>query len=162
MKKWCVILWMTLLLTGCGAEETFETVADEILLPAMAKPGHISVDLPGEAAMPVIENDNGRVYICNDYEIVLQTLDSGDLSRSLQTLSGMNREDLTVMETFSDGIGRYEFVWAAAGETGDRNGRGVILDDGNFHYCMSVLWDADTGEKSQINWNQVFSSFSIA
>lgn len=161
MKKCCLILWMMVLLTGCGAEETFETVADELVLPVMAQPKSISVQLPGETALPVIENDNGRVYVCNDYEIVLQTLEAGDLHRTMQTLSGMDPEDLTVMETFSDGVSRYEFVWAAAGETGDQTGRAVILNDGDFHYCMSVLWDADSGEKSHVNWNQVFSSFTL-
>lgn len=160
MRFFCVLLIMVLL-TGCAAEETYETIADEILLPVMAQPGYISVDLPGETALPVIENDTGRLYVCNDYEIMIQTMESGNLDATLKTLSGLGKEDLTVMETFSDGISRYEFVWAAAGETGDQTGRGVILDDGNFHYCMSVLWDTDSSEKTQINWNQVFSSFSV-
>lgn len=162
MKYWVFLLLMALLLTGCGAEDTFETVADELVLPVMAMPGHITVDLPGETAMPVIENDNGRVYVCNDYEIVLQTLSGGDLEQTLRTVSGLDQEDLTVMDTREDGISRHEFVWASAGETGEQLGRGVVLDDGNYHYCMSVLRNADSGEKSQINWDQVFASFSLA
>lgn len=161
MRKWIVLLLMILLLTGCRAEETFETVADELVQPVMAQPGTISVQLPGETALPVIENDSGRIYVCNDYEIVLQTLPSGDLEETMNALSGYGREDLTVMETFVDGVSRYEFVWASAGETGDQAGRGVILDDGNFHYCMSVLRTAEN-EKSQVNWDQVFSSFTLA
>jgi len=161
MKKCVPLLLMLLLLTGCGAEDTFETVSDELLLPVMATPGNISVELPGETALPVIENDNGRVYVCNDYEIVIQTLASGDLEETLQTVSGHSRDNLTVMETVTDGISRYEFVWAAAGETGEQVGRGIVLDDGNYHYCMSVLRDAQTSEKSQVNWDQVFSSFSL-
>lgn len=162
MKYWVFLLLMALLLTGCGAEDTFETVADELVLPVMAMPGHITVDLPGETAMPVIENDNGRIYVCNDYEIVLQTLSGGDLEQTLHTVSGLDQEDLTVMDTRENGISRHEFVWASAGETGEQLGRGVVLDDGNYHYCMSVLRNADSGEKSQINWDQVFASFSLA
>ena len=56
MKYWIFLLLMALLLTGCGAEDTFETVADELVLPVMAMPGRITVDLPGDTAMPVIEN----------------------------------------------------------------------------------------------------------
>ncbi len=161
MKKWWILLMMLLLLTGCGGEQTLETVADDILVPVMAAPGHVTVQLPGETALPAMENDNGRVYICNDYEIVLQTLEAGDLDGSMQAVSGMAREDITVMATESDGISRYEFVWAAAGEAGDRMGRAVILDDHNYHYCLSVLRDPEA-EKTQINWDQVFSSFSLA
>lgn len=162
MKKCFCLLMLILLLTGCRAEETFETVSDELLLPVMAQPGHISVELPGETAMPVIENDSGRIYICNDYEIVIQTLESGDLEKTMQTVSGLSREDLTVMETFSDGVSRYEFVWAAAGEAGEQVGRGIILDDSSYHYCMSVLRDADATSKSHINWDRVFSSFCLS
>ena len=162
MKKWIALLGILTFLSGCAAQETLETVSDEILVPVMASPAHIRVELPGEAALPVVENDDGRIYLCEDYEILLQTMDAGDLEQTMQSLSGHGREELTVMETCLDGISRYEFVWASAGETGDRLGRGVILDDGNYHYCMTALWDADSMEKSQFSWNQVFDSFSLA
>ena len=80
----------------------------------------------------------------------------------MHSVSGLDQEDLTVMDTRENGISRHEFVWASAGETGEQLGRGVVLDDGNYHYCMSVLRNADSGEKSQINWDQVFASFSLA
>jgi len=155
----CILL--CLLLSGCGTEQTGETISDELLIPVMAQPGSISVELPGETALPVVENDSGRVYVCNDYEIVLQTLAGGDMEETFKTVTGLIRDDLTVMETFLDGISRYEFVWAAVGESGDRIGRGVILDDGNYHYCMSILRDTEGTEKSQVNWDQVVSSFRI-
>ena len=161
MKKWMVLLAM-ILLTGCGAEDTFETVSDELILPVMAQPGYIAVDLPGETALPVIGNDRGRIYICNDYEIVIQTLEAGNLEQTLRELSGHAKADLTVMETVSDGVTRYEFVWAAAGEGGDKTGRAVILDDGAYHYCMSVLCDTASDKKSQVCWEDVFQSFRLA
>ena len=162
MRKYLFLLLITALLTGCGAEETFETVMDELAAPVIAQPRFICVDLPGETALPVIENQNGRVYVCNNYEIVIQTLESGDLEETMRIMSGLAPEDLTVVETFADGINRYEFVWAAAGEAGDRCGRGAILDDGNYHYCLSVLCSADSDEKNQVSWEDVFSSFGLS
>ena len=79
-----------------------------------------------------------------------------------QRLSGRKPEELTVMETERDGVRRYEFVWAAAGEQGDRLGRSVILDDGNYHYTLTILRDAGLAKNSQIIWNDVFRSFSLA
>ena len=162
MKKWLLLLMMTVLMTGCTAEDTFETVADELVLPVMAQPRFVCVDLPGETDLPVIENDSGRIYLCNDYEIVLQTLESGDLEKTLAVMAGLTQEDMTVMETSSDGIRRYDFVWAAAGEAGDRTGRGAVLDDGNYHYCLSVLADTEGSEKSHVCWEDVFSSFCLS
>ena len=161
MRKCLFLLLITALLSGCAAKDTFETVSDEQILPVMAQPKHISVSLPGETALPVMENDNGRIYVANDYEITIQTMEAGDLSNTLEVLTGMEREELMVVETFLDGISRYEFVWAAAGEQGDLTGRGVILDDSQYHYCMSVLRTAESEEKNQINWEQVFSSFCL-
>ena len=155
------MLLPVLLLCGCKRQETMETIADEILLPVMAQPRDISVELPGETALPVVENDAGRLYLCNEYEIVLQTLDAGDLGRTMQTLSGMALEDLTVMETQAEDGKRYEFVWTSAGEGGEQLGRAVVLDDGTYHYCLSVLRNADKADKSQTNWNRVFQSFKL-
>lgn len=162
MKKCLFLLLITALLTGCTAEDTFETISDELIQPVIAQPRFICVDLPGETALPVVESDHGRVYVCNDYEIVLQTVQSGDLAGTMEMMSGLTMEDLTVMQTQTDDIERYEFVWAAVGEGGDRGGRGVILDDHNYHYCMSVLRSTQSEEKSQINWDDVFSSFCLA
>ena len=152
---------MPLLLLGCGAEETLETVADEIIQPVMAQPRQITVDLPEGAVAPVLESDSEQVYLCEDYELVLETVAAGDLNATMQRICGYSREDLTVMQTQRDGVDRYEFVWVSAGEKGERLGRAVILDDGNYHYCMSVLRDADSTEKTQIVWRDVFASFTL-
>lgn len=161
MKKCVCMLMLALLLTGCAAEETYETLADELLLPAMAQPREISVDLPGEAVLPAMESDTGRAYLCQDYEIYLQTLEAGDLAETIRSLSGYEKEALTVLETVQEGLDRYEFVWACAGETGDRIGRAVVLDDGSYHYTLTVLRDEATTEHSQIVWNEIFHSFAV-
>jgi len=160
MKKWMIWMLLPLLLTGCGAEETFETVADEAVLPVMAQPRQITVQLPEDAAAPVLESEGEQVYVCEDYEIILETLSSGDLNGTIRALTGYAREALTVMETQWQEIGRYDFVWAAAGENGDRLGRGVILDDGQYHYCMTLLRDADRGDDKAV-WDQLFQSFDL-
>ena len=161
MKKICWLLLVALLLCGCSTREVLETVSDEWIVPVMAQPGEILVDLPGEAAMPAMESDTGRMYLASDYEIYIQTLEAGDLEKTIQTLSGYDREDLTVMATSADGISRYEFVWTCLGETGERLGRAVVLDDGNYHYTMTVLRNADMTETSQIVWSDVFRSFML-
>lgn len=161
MRKCLIVVLLPLLMLGCGAKETFETVADELVAPAMAQPRQISVRLPEDAVAPVLDSDSQQVYLCEDYEIVVEILEAGDLQETVRHISGYGKDALTVMETFLDGISRYEFVWACAGETEDRIGRAVVLDDGEYHYCLSVLRDASTTENSQIVWEDVFSSFTL-
>lgn len=163
VKKIATALLLALLLSGCGAKETLETVADDIpLQPVLAQPAQISVRLPDNAVSPVLESDTQQLYFCEDYEIAIETRSSGDLSGTITALTGFAPEQLTVMHTSPEGVDRYEFVWAAAGEDGDRLGRGVVLDDGSYHYCMSVLRDAENPKKSQVVWSDVFSSFALS
>lgn len=154
-----LLMVMALLLCGCGARETMETISDEPVQAVMAQPREVSVRLPDNAVAPVLEGEAEQVYLSEDYEIVIETLAAGDLDATMRSISGYGRDQLTVMETQWDHVTRYDFVWAAAGERGDRLGRAVVLDDGQYHYCMSVLRDAQA--VSQVVWRDVFASFEL-
>lgn len=162
MKRLLGIFLLTGMLAGCVSEPALETVTDDVSQSTMVQPKQILVDVPGEAVLPAMDSSVGRMYLCEDYEIYIQTLSSGDIQSTIRTVSGYPAEELTVMETQKDGVRRYEFVWACAGEGGDRLGRGVVLDDGSYHYTMSVLRDEKTSEESQITWSRLFDSFQLA
>ena len=161
MKLVAIITAMLLLLCGCAAEETYETVLDVWEAQPLPEAKTICVDLPGESAMPVMETDGGRVYVSSDYEIYVQTMPGGDIGATIEEMSGYPQEILTVLSTMQEDAMRYDFVWATAGEGGDFLGRGIILDDGNYHYTMTVLRDADTVQDSAVVWDAVFSSFRL-
>ena len=158
VKRWLWMIVLAVLLCGCKAEETLETVSDEWMVPAMAQPREISVRLPENTVLPVMEQDGRRLYMGQDYEIMLETLASGDLNATICTISGFEKEQLTILETNQADTDRYDFVWTTTGEQGHRLGRAVVLDDGNYHYCMTALRDA---EESIIVWQDVFSSFNL-
>ena len=158
MKRWLGILLPVLLLCGCGAEETMETVSDEWLVPAMAQPREIAVQLPDNMVAPAMEQTGRQLYLAENYEIMVETRESGSLDATLRSLTGYPADRLTVIKTRQGDADRYDFVWTAAGEQGERLGRGTILDDGDYHYCLSVLRDAD--EKIVV-WQDVFASFSL-
>ena len=161
MKKMGIAAALLFLLCGCAQEPVLETVADDLIQPVMAQPRQTTVQLPDDAVAPVLESDSAQMYLCQDYELVIETLSSGDLDATVRTISGYPAQELTLLKTQQGDADRYDFVWVSAGETGERLGRGVILDDGNYHYCMSVLRDADTTETSQISWRNVFESFAL-
>ena len=161
MRKCCVFVLAVLLLSGCGSQETFETVSDEMIQSVSAQMREVMLTLPADAVSPAAETEYGEIYLCGDYEIHRQTLEAGNLDATIQTVCGYRREDLTVMEIQQEGWKRYEFVWVSAGEVGDRVGHCTILDDGNYHYCLSVLGDADTAERYQTIWQSMFDSFVL-
>lgn len=162
MKRMICTILLATMLCGCGVEETFETVADVWAEPAAPVPRSISVRLPGETAMPAMESDSGRIYLCSEYEICIQTMPGGDLGATVEAMSGFSPEELTILTTTREDAPCHEFVWTAAGEGGDMLGRGIILDDGNYHYTMAVLRSAEKAETSTVVWDGVFSSFRLA
>lgn len=162
LKKMWFVLMTALLLAGCGAEETFETVGDELVLSVMAEPREVLLTLQGETILPAMETDSGTLYLCDGYDVSVQTLDGGDLDGTLRTVTGYGREDLTVMQTGAGAYDCYEFVWTTTGEFGEQACRGMILDDGSYHYVLTAMADADEVSEFREMWNGLFESFALA
>lgn len=163
MKKCWLVLVLTLFLTGCGAQETFETVSDVYDTPVMAQTGQLELALPKEAAVPSMESeDAGSIYLCDGYTLTVQTLAGGDLDRTLRQITGFARDQLTVMQTQSDGITRYACVWSAVGEGGDQVGRAVVLDDGSYHYAVTVMADFDDAGDLAKTWQSILDSAKLS
>lgn len=162
MKMKFLIVLIALLLTGCGAEETFETLSDEFVQPVMAEMRQVDISLPESAAVPALESESGAVYVCEDYEVYRQVLSAGDLGATVREVSGFDLEELTVISTSRGDCKRYDFVWAAASDRGDRVGKGCILDDGSYHYVLTVLGDAETAGNYEAVWREIFESFTLS
>ncbi len=161
MKKLCILFVLALLLTGCAAP-TFEVITDDYIAPAdVPTPRKIQFDIPEDAAAQTIAGDTGRLYFCQGYEIWEEILEAGDLERTLQTLTGYDSQNLTVMKISSGEIPRYECAWTCAGENGDQVGRCVILDDGNFHYCVSVMAASQEAGSLQKTWMAILSTVQV-
>lgn len=161
MKKIFVIITLCALLAGCSAAETFETV-DDVYSPQTALPMEVTLTLPEDAAQQVIAGDTGRLYFGDGYEIAVETLAGGDLDNTLRALTGCGKDDLTLLKTEDVNAVRYSCAWTAVGESGDVVGRTVILDDGNYHYCLTVTAQADTAGELQSVFEEIFDSYALA
>ena len=162
MRKWICISVVAILLSGCAGQETFETVSDEMIAPVSAEARQLTVELPQEAATPTVESENGSLYICDGYEIGIQTLIAGDLDATVRSISGYSAEELTLIRTTVGDMDRYDFVWACAGEGGDRIGRAAVLDDGDYHYVLTVICNAEDAPTHEAAWQRMFQSFRAA
>ena len=140
MKKAVSIALCAVLLCGCSASETFETVDDEYVQSVIQQQKAVSLTLePGAVA---IQAEAGTIYLCDGYDLCVEIRPSGNLSAS----------ELT----------RYESVWVSAGEGGDQVGRTVVLDDGLYHYCITFTAPAADAAALQATWQQILSSVNIA
>lgn len=161
MKKWLLILLCALFLTGCHAE-VFETVDDPDDVQVMATPAQLLLELPEDAAAPVMNTSGGKLYFCDGFDVTVEVLSSGNMDATLQVLTGFGREELDVIQTKRCGVDCYEGVWSAAGEAGDQVGRFLVLDDGSFHYCVTVLAPADNAAESMAEWYDIMDSVKLA
>ena len=163
MKKLWVIPILALLLAGCGGEKTLETVGDVEETPTIATHQRVLLQLPEELSTPVLQSEKtGTLYICDDYSVTVQTVAAGDLNKTIHNATGMNREDLQIMQTEEKGVKRYRWVWATGGENGVEVGRGCVLDDGHYHYVLTAMADEKAATRVQPAWKEIFSSFRLA
>lgn len=161
MKRMIVLMTVLGLLSGCGAAETYELVTDEPVQQVSAQPREMHFFLAEETAMPVMETDSGKLYLCGEYDVMSQIFDGGDLERTIRQVSGFSPEDLTVIQTESKDVKKTEFVWTSAAEEGHRICRATVLDDGNYHYVLSATVPAEKIEEYQEIWNGIFETFEL-
>ena len=162
MKKWMAMVLLCALLTGCAAAPTFETVGDDVLIPVMGQAKQVVLRLPEGAAAPVVNSEDGsRLFLCDGYDLMIHTLNGGDLNATVKTVCGYDVQKVTVLQSQKDGLKRYEWVWTTAGEGGDQIGRAVIFSDGAYHYCVCAMADAATAGSLEREWADVFSSIML-
>jgi hypothetical protein len=161
MKKVLSILLLAVMMAGCSAVETFEKVEDELQLPAGAQMAQVMLQLPADAAAATWESEAGQLYLCQDYYVTLQVMEAGNLDRTLQELTGFDRQELALIHTRPSGTDRYDCVWTAAGEGGDQIGRAVVVSDGNYHYCLTTMGSAADTRHFLADWEKLFASFYI-
>lgn len=161
LKKWMLMIICACLLTGCAAP-TFETLGDvphqQVAAPV---PRKVVLELPEGAVKSVWSGEEDTMYLCEDYTVHLQTLGAGDLSASIRHLSGFDKEQLTIMQSRCGDHDRYEWVWTAAGEGGDAVYRCALLDDGDFHYALTVTASAATAGAFTEEWTEIMSTFRL-
>ena len=163
MKKLWIILFVALLLCGCGKGNAVETVSDIPTEPVMAMVQNIRVNLPPELSTPALQSqEGGKLYLCDDYSVMVQTLQAGDLSQTIRTITGMDKEKLQIQTTHQGSNKCYQFTWATTGEQGARVGRACILDDGAYHYVLTALAEEAVAEQVQQTWKEMFASFCLA
>lgn len=163
MKKVLLVLTLALLLAGCSAQEeaVFETIGEVSYEPVSTpSAGVISITLPEEAVAEAMAGESGgEVYTWGEYEVRVETVESGNIHKTVETITGMSADNLTVMQQKLEDLELYQTVWSSAGEDGVLLGRAMIADDGNYHYCVSILSPEDV-DSSEV-YAQIVSSFSL-
>ena len=160
MKKWLVFCLCALLLAGCSRPEALETVNDTYVIPELPEAEKVSFWLPDGAALTVSEGA-GELYVCEDFTALVQVFSSGDLDATLRAVTGYGKERLELLGWKTAQGQHWECAWACAGEAGDQIARTLILDDGNYHYTLTLQAEAAKGGALALTWNDIFQTFEL-
>ena len=162
LKKLAMMALLAVSLLGCAAEPVFEPVTD-VYAGTEPAAGTVQVMVPEQAAMMAAAGENtAQLYFCDGYTLSVQTLDGGDLDRSLRSLTGYGRDRLTVLETLRGGITCYSCAWSSAGESGEQVGRLVLLDDGVYHYAVTVMAAAEDAGSLAEEWDYILNQVTLS
>lgn len=163
MKKWIlgIVLLFGVFLCGCAGTESFEVIGDNIDELPIAAPAKVQLTLPKDSTLSVMSGSDWQCYEEEHYQIIVQTYPSGDLSQTLQRVTGYQKENLSVMEISGGNIDKFLCAWSAVSEEGELVGRCAVLDDGVYHYCLSILVDADVSGEIRETLDAVFATYSL-
>lgn len=162
MKRMWVVFACAICLCGCNAEQTMETISDDLTVLAEEQACEVAVSVADEDAVTFFGEDGSRLYLCDNYTVTVQTLSGGDIDQSMRTVTGFSKDSMTVIKTVKDGITQYEYAWSAIGEKEDQICRGVMLDDGTYHYAVTVMADYSQAADLQDTWQAVFESVALS
>ena len=162
MKCVLPIMLCVSLLMGCAGPKTYETMTDFYYAPEPPKPAEVALWLPENATLDVLKDETaGTLYLCDGYTVSVQTMESGDLDATLCAVTGYGKQALHGIGWQRDGISRYECAWASAGEGGDQIGRTVVLDDGDYHYVVTVMGQAELAGAMTDTWQTITDSAAL-
>ena len=162
MKKILCLATLVILLTGCASKPALETIADEPVQSVSATAQQILLDLPGNAKLEAMGGESqDKLYLCDGFTVSVQTMEAGDLDKTLRTATGYGAEDLMLMKTDTPAGKCYRCVWAAAGEGQTQVGKTCIVDDGSYHYVLTVMVPEAEAGKLADQVQSVLDSFQV-
>ena len=162
MKKFLVVMIACLLFSGCASRQTFETILDGYDVSAMTQMQQVELSLPEDAVMETFEEESaGTMYLCNGYCVTVQTMQAGDLDKTFLETTGFSKEQLPIIKTKRGEITRYDYTWCAAGEAEEQVCRGALLDDGCYHYVITVMADASKAGDLTATWQHILDSAKL-
>lgn len=162
MKKFALVLAALLALSGCAADVDFETIGNvyDQSEPVYA-PGGIEMALPDGATMEVSADESVKRYQLGDWQVWTEVHPGGDILATLETVTGLRSDQLTVMESSRKGFRCHETAWTTTAEEGPMAARTVIADSGNYHYCISMAVPEQDAAQLEAFVDQVLGSITI-
>ena len=159
MKKLVMVILMLTLLAGCGSVD-YELTQDVYATQPLPQPAQLLVSLPPDAVQMESE-EAGSLWLCDGYTAAITTMEAGDLNATLQAVTGYEKAQLEVLTWEESGLSCSQCTWVSAGEGGDQVARTVILDDGNYHYTLTLQTDAENAGALRQTWQQMLSTVTL-
>ena len=85
MKKLGILLLAAVLLSGCMAAPVYEELGNVDVHGEIPAVKTIVIDLPADASVQTVQGGSGKIYLCDGYDIMVETMTAGDQDRSIRS-----------------------------------------------------------------------------
>ncbi len=169
MKKLLLFSLCALLLAGCAAEPTWETVDDTLESVAQTsaigeEPFQIIFSVPMDAVLETFsQTDTRTVYTQadGDYEIEALVLPTSDIDEVIAELTGFSPDVVETIQTKRFEMPEYRFVWYSESDEGGYLRRADVLTDTEYSYALIFSAREETGTTYHACMNEVLDSFGL-
>jgi hypothetical protein len=169
LKKWAWLPLCALLLAGCAAEPTWETVNDTIEDAATVaalgeEPYQIIFSVPMDAVLETFsQSDTRTVYTQADgeYEIEAMVLPTASIDEVVAELTGFAPDAVQTIKTERFSMPEYRFVWYSSSDEGGYLCRASVLTDAEYSYALVFSAREETGTTYRDCMNEVMDSFGL-
>lgn len=163
MKKWIIIVLCFIVLTGCSSNADYETIGNVCDEPmSVYIPAQIELVMPEESDMKETATVNGtKYYRFGDCQVWVDVLQTGNLSATIEEITGQNPEKMTVIAREMNGYSCYETTWSAMAEEGMHIGRLLVADNGKHHYCIALMMPEESSENVSEVMGQILEGIQI-
>lgn len=169
MKKrfWIAAISMVWFLSGCTAQNTWETVKDvlpEEAVSVMEDAYRVWLDVPDDALLALASDDGTQMVYEQtegEYEITVQTFLSSEPESVMRRLTGFEPEQVQTLQTRRFGLPEYQFAWFTTGADGGWLCRADLLQDDVYCYAVTFSVREGIGAKYAETAQQVFQSIAM-
>lgn len=165
MKIVSVLLFLVLIFCGCSksAWETLNDSDQPMVVSTKAKHTHkIDVNLPDELSL--FADTNGcSLYTddSGDFEVETRTFLASSMEAALETLTGFQADELSVLKTEKDNVIYYRLSWITNGEKGECIHTAKLMLSGPECYAVVCTTNENSSYKYKDQIRQVMATCEL-
>ena len=167
MKRFCFLIGLVILLSGCGSRAVWETVEDPLPTTEVSswleEAYTIQIGVPERMDL-LAEQEGCSLYSNADgsFEVETRVFLTAGLADAVQKLSGYKLEELNLLETTRFDLPEYQFSWVSQTERGLMISRADLVLEEQCCYAVICSSLESVGNDYDGQVREVLATFGLS